>query len=203
MKSRSERHEERKQRRNRVFMSVFVALILITSTIGFYFTGSSTSTRYNGHKIVTVTDVNGQIIGYSTKVDGKLLQFATSPADSLAIELPTGFVEQLRSAQAIIFLFDPQDNNTNIYDQIRFSLRDAIDKPQGSAITSPSEKYPTTPLASCADARPESPVVYLTQGNRSIVYENGCWVIAGAEVVDWIFLHDRIVYAYHGITEEK
>ncbi len=202
MKSRSERIEARKRRRNQIFISVLIALLLVTSTIGFYFQGSTTTTRYNGHKIIAVTTETGQIVGYSTKINGEMMQFATAPQDSLAVHLPAGFIDQLRSAQAIIFLFDPTDNNTAIYDQIRFSMRTSIPIAQGSAITAQSDLYPTTPQASCADARAEAPILLLTHANRTITYENGCWVLGGEAVVDWIFLHDRIVYAYHGITQE-
>ena len=72
MKTRSELHEEKRQRRNKVIISLVMIAIMLTSTVAYafyYFTGDSTTVRYNGHKISAQVE-GGYIQGYTAKVDG-------------------------------------------------------------------------------------------------------------------------------------
>lgn len=202
MKTRSQREEERREKRNKIVISLILVFLMVFSTIGFFFSGSDgTTIRYNGHKIRAVLSEQGFIQGYVTEVDDRQIYFLTTPEDTLSVPLPTGFADSLRNAEAIVFLFDPAGNNTEFYDQLRFDFSTAIPKPQAAALTQPSANYPFQ-VASCADTQPAYPLVLLRSGQRNITYEGGCYVLQGEEPYDFALLRDRIVYAYHGITEE-
>jgi hypothetical protein len=201
MKPRTDRQEERRQRRNRIIISLFIiALMLFSSIAGaiIYFGGDSQSIRYNGHKIRIVADQNGYA-QYTTKVDGQTITFYTAPQDSESIALPPGMIETLRNADAIVFLFDPKDNQTAMYDELRFSFSQALPKQQGTAITQADDRYDLQVL-SCENAGPTYPFLFFKAGNGSVGMDGNCYTLEGGRN-NFALLRDRIVYAYYGISQ--
>jgi hypothetical protein len=202
MKTRSQQNEERRERRNRIIMSLTLIFLMVFSTVAYafyYFTGDTGVIRYNGHKIAPIV-TNGYVQGYTTEVDDRDMIFYTAPEDTLGIALPPGMVQTLRDAEVIVMLFDAQDNQTQYYDALRFDFSETIPNPQASGVTRPSDVY-ALPVLSCANATAEYPFILFERGNTSVSYRGGCYVLA-AEEQGFALLRDRIVYAYHGITEE-
>lgn len=201
MKNRREAQEEKKRKRLRVIVSVSLILLMVLSTAGFYFDSAATGTRYNGHKITYVS--NSADYQYQVKVDGTIVQFYSAPTDSLSLDMPSALTAALQSAQGVVFLFDPTDNQTAYYDRVRWDFQKAFDpKPVGAAVTqAPSVDSPYQfPVASCADARAEYPIILFRTGSQAITYEQGCFVFQG-EVQDLLLIRDRVLYAYYGITQ--
>jgi len=199
MKTRSQEHDERKQRRNRRIISAAIIVLMVLSSAGYaiyYFTGG-TSINYAGHRFTQVVDNGGNVQGYSTKLDGKVMYFSAAPTQLTGIALPPGLGDTLRQSSGIIFLFDPNDPMTPVYDQLRFDLSTAIPKVQGAAITNKSSLYPF-PLASCRNSTATYPFIMLTNGTRNITYSNGCFVLSGTQY-DYSMVRDKLVYAYYGI----
>jgi hypothetical protein len=203
MRHRSQAAEDRAELRKKRVLALVIVGLLLVSSIAFvinFFTNSSTTVRHNGYKLKGVVNDQGFVQGYSTEVDDKELFFYSAPTDSLSIPLPPNMIPTLKNSQALVFLFDPQDNYTGLYDQLRFDLRETLPKEQYAAVTEPSETYPFA-VASCANSSAEAPFIYFKQGPRAITFENNCYVLSG-EQYDFALLRDRIVYAYYGITEE-
>jgi hypothetical protein len=201
MKSRSQVLEERRQRRIRVGVSVFLVFLMVFSTVGFYFTASGTSERYNGVKLRTVANAQGLVQGYNANIDGKDVFFYTHPLDSLSIPVPDGFAAALRTSQGIVWVFDPQDNATAVFDQLRYDFSKALSSQQGAGVTRQGDgAYSAFPIVSCSDAAPGFVFVMLESGERNVTYEDGCFVVSGGDY-DWPLLRDRILYLSYGITE--
>lgn len=175
---------------------------MVFSTVGFFFSGGSgTSIRYNGQKISAVVSEQGLIQGYVTEIDDEQVYFLSTPEDTLSIPLPTGFIETLQNAEAIVFLFDPHDNSSGFYDQLRYDFSTTIPKQQVALLTEAHASYPMLSVGDCSAAAPVYPVIELRQGPRAVEYEDGCFVMQASEPYDFALLRDRIVYAYYGITE--
>jgi hypothetical protein len=196
--------EERSDRRKKMAMSIVLLLILIFSSfayaIVYFFGDANTSTRYNGHRIRVVANDQGLPVGYTTKVDGKDISFYTPPQDTASITLPPGFMDTLQQANGVVFLFDPADPNTQLYDELRFDLSTALPLQQGGGILAPSDKY-ALPVLNCSQATPQYPFIVLRNGTRDFSYENGCYVMQG-DVQGLVLLRDRIVYGYYDVIEE-
>jgi hypothetical protein len=175
---------------------------MLFSVVGFYLDTATTGASYNGHSLKPVVDEFGRQVGYQTKIAGTNRVFYSAPQDSQDIALPVGLIDTLHSAQGVVFLFDPTDNQTSVYDQVRFDLAQAIDpRPAGAALTraaSADSPY-QYPIANCTSATPEYPILHFTYGNKSISYQDGCFVLAGT-AQDIVLERDRILYAYYGIT---
>jgi hypothetical protein len=205
MKHRSAVAEERAERRKKKILAFIIIGLMVFSSVAFainYITGSgSTTVRYNGYKLKGVVNEQGFVQGYTTEVNDKELFFYSAPTDSLVIPLPADMISTLKEADALIFLFDPQDNYTQLYDQLRFDFKETIPQEQYPAVTQSSTTYPFV-VASCANSSAQAPFIYFKQGPRAITADNNsCYVVSG-EQYDFALLRDRIVYAYYGITQE-
>lgn len=197
-----EHPEEKRQRRIRVGISLFMLFILVFSSVAYFFTPDTNSFTYNGVRFRGQADSAGFIQGYVAKIDGTQQTFFSRPTDTLNIELPIGFPESLRDAPVTIILFDPEDNLTALYDLFRFELERSLkDRVLAPAVTAQSPQYPQFPVYSCAQATSESPVVLLTQGTIAITNADGCVTISGGQY-DFALLLDRIRYRLLGVTEQ-
>jgi hypothetical protein len=200
MRSSRTRSDERRQKLIRTWVSIGIIFLLVSSTAAFYFGSTGTSTRYNGFTVTANTN-QGTSYPYLVKIKGDQVPFFSAPADSESIVLPVGFIDSLKQSQGFIFLFNPDDNQTNYYDAVRFDFSTIIkDKPQGAAVTqtSPDSSYAFQVL-SCSSATSEYPIVLLRPGPREVLYENGCFVVQG-NAQDILLLRDRIIYAYYGVS---
>ncbi len=197
--SRSEEREERKRRRIQIAVSLFLVFLMVFSTVAFYFQPDPTKVRYGDYTFRAQVDSQGFIQGYTTKIAGEERSFYTLPDQSLDIALPEGFAATLQNAPLVVVLFNPEDNLTALYDQVRFDFANAFSQPLVPGITQESSSYPFSVL-DCANASPDVPFILLAEGARGITQENGCYVVRGAQY-DYAFLRDRIVYRYYNITE--
>lgn len=201
IKTRAEVTEERREKKNRriiIWVSIFMLGLMVFSTVGYIFAGTtSTSVRQYGKTFHQVTDDSGNVIGWNLKINGEQKFFYSLPEDVANINVPTGMMDELRASKDIVILFDPTDNNTALYDNMRLDLMDAISKQQTSAITKNSTIY-NLPVLNCSSVAPGYPFILLTDGNLSITTQNGCYVLAGSQN-DYRSLRDRLVYGYYEI----
>lgn len=202
-RTRSERSEERRQRRIRVGVSLFMVFLMVFSTVAYFFTPDPNSFTYNGVRFKAQVE-NGFIQGFSARIDGEERVFYARPGDSQFIGLPEGFPESLRDAQFVVVLTDPSDNLTQLYEAFRFQLERSFGSAPVlvSAVTEESEIYPF-PVYACDQATPETPVLFLTQGPIGITADSenpSCITVSGSQF-EYALLHDRILYRYFGVTE--
>lgn len=202
-RTRAERSEERRQRRIRVGVSLFMVFLMVFSTVAYFFTPNPNSFTYNGVRFRAEVE-NGIIQGFSARIDGEERVFYARPGDSQFIGLPEGFPESLRDAQIVVILVNPEDNLTPLYDAFRFQLERSFGANPllVPAVTTESATYPF-PVYTCDQATPEAPVLFLTQGPVGITADENnpsCITVSGSQY-EYALLHDRILYRYFGVTE--
>jgi len=191
---------EKRKRRTNIIVTVIVAFLMVASIFAIVLDRQTQdSTDYNSHSFV-ITDT-----GYKTKINGKYMDFYYFPGDVERIGIEPGIMTKVKNAQAIAFIFDPNDNVTDdlLYiDTMRYDLQTQLDKPVYFGIINSSSKYTTLPVINCANATAYLPLILInisvnTEFNISKEYPN-C-IIMNGKLKDILALKDRFVYTYYGI----
>jgi len=201
--SRGERAEARKQRYIKITVALFMASIMVFSTVAYFFTPDPNSFTYNGIRFRAQVE-NGMILGYAAKIDGEQRVFFSRPTDSLTLPLPQSFIESMQSSMMVIVLFNPDDELVPLYDSFRFQLERSLGATPMliPAVTVEDERY-LFAVYSCDQATADAPVMFLTQGPLGIVADENnpyCVTLSGSQF-EYALLHDRILYRYLGVTE--
>lgn len=184
--------EERRQKRVRVVMAIFVSALFILSSFAFvllYYAPQNPDQAQASR--FTVRD--GLLY---TTVGGQEAHFYSYP--EVGIVVPQEATDLLHGADAAVFLFDPTRDDLIYIETVRWDLSTYLDVPMGSAVTEPSEEY-SLPVASCEVATPAQPFITVRNDTvAQILVEGSCIVLAG-EQQDLLLLRDQLLYAYYGV----
>ncbi|MGE0792899.1 MAG: hypothetical protein AB7V77_01820 [Candidatus Woesearchaeota archaeon] len=173
--------EARKKRRLQIFMSIFLAIIMLGSIFGIWATSYTQNEiiEYSGYKfkLKENSDYSNNAILVS-KINDKEYFFYTNP--NIAMNIKTeGNVTDLLSSNYLIFTVNPNDKIAQIPDAIRYEFSKLIDKQIYPAIDAYYEGYEDFPIIDCNNATKEIPVIYFKDTNTSTNFtvENNCLII--------------------------
>jgi hypothetical protein len=183
---------------SKALMAIFIAGIMISSTLGFILTsssqtgGNSERTEFNGLSFV---QTNQGWLTYLTEEDQVLI--SSDPRLLNNIQTPKVSINEINSGNRIYFTFNPEENI-----QHTFGYFDANIRPRLKTLTiGCTEDVPScanSPLITCENALPQTKVIQVSLANQSsITYENDCLLIQGNSLQLQTFLDAIILELLH------
>jgi len=197
--------DERRQRRNKIILSVFIALIMILSTFGFVLDyagdgGAQQSENAQSDYGPLTFKLNGQAV--VTKVNGQTLQFGFFPSQLNDINVSAGVREALHQP-AFYITSDPSDPYAPAIDELALRYSEMIPVlTQGYPLLAFTNATGySRPSISCANASATSPVLYFKYGNDTAIrYEGDCIIAEARTPTDVLALADRLIYIMMGVV---
>lgn len=178
-------------------MSVFIAVIMIVSVIGFSLTFATPAQKltYNDFTFLQTAQ------GWQTKINTMRVIFSNYPAQLEYIPFDEGAKTAL-DARALWFSYDPNDLNAPAIADIFFYMEEVLatvsDIYVQRGLVNNTEYV--LPEATCMNATVTVPVLLFRSGNETaITHEQGC-IIATAESDQELYrLGDRLLYQALGV----
>lgn len=194
-KTKSQRAEEKRQKRIRMVIGAFIIILMVSSVVGIaviYYAPPSTAPV--GTSVRFDYQIQDNII--YADIDDQVIPFYTFPDASVPIE-PLA-VEWLQDSSAIILAFDPADEeNVQFAELIAFDLSSYLDKQTATVVLSESDQYPL-PLASCDNSTQTVPIVQIINGTTGFSVTGNCLTLSGNEF-SLIAARDQLLYDYFGV----
>ena len=186
--------KEAKDKRRRIFMTIIVAVILITSIAGFSLNwNESEEVKYNGFKFVSTET------GWKTKAGGYEVQTMLLPGDVENISLYG--VASLNDFGGKIYYIAKSWNIPALQELGMHLQAEQFQQaclPEGENETGCSD----VPLKSCNDASSGSPVIIFKNADKtSAEYSSYCLVLNTDlnDSMSSIKVADRVIFALYGI----
>jgi hypothetical protein len=179
-----------------IFVSIFIALIMITSIMGYIFSDRQVTTmKYNGIKFTYSTS------GWHFKYNNLNYVFSYFPTDleKMNVSIPTSFTTMLE----IDSTYDVNDSYKEDIAASIFELSTILSKSniflrQGFT-TNTSYNFP---IITCQDASSTVPVLFYKTSNQTIVTKQGnCIIIESESGSSFLAFSDIIAYKILGIME--
>jgi len=190
------RKEKSKVMSKGMWMVIFIAVIMVLSSIGFIYDQSGGSKMtYNGYKFKQAGNK------WAVKISDQYQYFDYYPGELVFLNV-TGLKEKILASPNITITFDSETQDLSYIDLARFELANHLIKTKIvlNAVANESKAY-QLPVVTCNNATNDNVVIYFKRGpDLSITIDNDC-VIAEGKGIDFIMLKDRIAYAYYGIMD--
>lgn len=196
----NERQKKSKKNKIGLYISIFIAVIMIFSVIGYMWGESESSTDlYNGFKFTKAQT------GYVAKINKTAVQVYYHPAQLESIPVDARAIDSIRSAKMIYATYDVSSDY--IFTQAgalsEFELSDILFKTKGIYIEqgiSAKDTQSNITVITCADSTTSVPVIYMTRGNTtSITYLDGCIIGQAASPADFFAIRDLLIYYANGV----
>lgn len=206
MKSTRER-EAKQQKRNQMILAVFITIIMVGSTIG-YFVGSNDDgnggLEYKSENGETYTfeQINGKLY---TSINDKSISFYSHPLDAKQINISEEAASLINTSRIIYLTFDPVNNkDIQFIEQARFDLENdfaGMNRYLLAAVTNNVSEYKNFQVITCANSSVYAPVVYFMNTNNTATraYVNDSCIIFEGKRYDFLRFRDFIVYKYYGV----
>ncbi len=171
-----------------IFLTIFLAFIMVSSIAGFLITDTAPAVKYKGTKF-TATQY-----GWQAQYQGQKYLLSYTPGDVEYLTLP-------EIPKQLVEMDITSEFNSTFAQSISaaiFELSDAMLK-RGVYIRFGITTNTTLPIITCADATPEIPLFYFTEGNKTgFSKEGSCIIASGRAETDFAVLADRIAYQVMG-----
>jgi hypothetical protein len=201
------RRNDAKEKRNKVFIGIIVAIFMISSIAGVVLYRSDGNVNQNTQTLT----LGGKDYNFEQKLDEfkNPYYFVSDNTDQfnvyympqqLSSIMDNVTQDYLKNLNYFYIGFSPNDENIQFIDYLRFDLRKNL--PQSvyfaDAVTEKSEKY-NLPVVSCANASVSSPVVLLKSSNVTEISAKGNCVSISFVQYDSLRIRDLFVYLLRGI----
>jgi len=175
-----------------IYITIFIALIMILSVIGFLWSGGDSSQyKYKKHSF---SYQNGD---WTTRINNKVLLFRYLPDEMANLTIPPETSSLLNNARMAYVSYNPDEKSEemglaqyNLAMNLETDTRFLV-----NAFTAPNEN--NISVITCSNATAFIPVIILkkNENNNSITLNNSCIVLEGRP----LFVADRLVYDVYGI----
>jgi len=183
----------RKEKKNYsgVIMTIFLAVIMVTSIAGFLITDQSTPVvRYNGVKFTATQN------GWQSTIGGQKYLFSFTPKDVEYLSSPP-FPKDIPE---IDVTSDFDSKSAESIASATFEMIDALSKRGVYVRYGFTSNSTALPVLTCADATSSVPVLYFIEGNvTELKPEGACIYVTARSGADFLLLADRIIYHMMGI----
>lgn len=194
--------EKDKERRNKIYMGVFISVIMVGSILGIFVS------QNDGNLSLEYENSNGEAFNfqlgqnfYTTKINGEEMNFYYHPNDLQSMFNDTSKVEEVLQTGQAVLIFDTNDTNIVFIDLARFELSNQLslnNQAIYSAKTDNSTNYPALPVLNCDNATSALPFIYFKSGAYKIELENNCLVMQGSQY-DFLRFKDLITYTSYKV----
>jgi hypothetical protein len=195
--------EKNKLFSKRNLVAVFIAAIMVLSTLGFIMMNadqSSTTLEYNGHKFRVI---NG---GYETVLDQKAVTFRYMPQETMDADFDMAAIPLLKKANGITLTYD---ENSTFVQQIAydlFQLETVVSEHTSRTISKGlmSENTYEFPVITCVDSTQTQPVISVSQGDEErIIVKDSCIVVTSSSANGFTVATEWLSYVLLGIIDEQ
>lgn len=183
----------------KTLMSVFIAVIMIVSVIGFslsFAQPAGEKLQYNSYTFVRTPQ------GLRTTLNDVTVYFSYLPRDLEDIEIDEGAKTAVQGAKVLWFTYDPQDEFAPEIADVQYSLDDALAKVADVYVMRAlvNNTGYQLPVITCANASAVVPVILLQSGNETVItHQNGCVRVRAASKQEVYQVGDRLLYQLLGV----
>jgi len=195
--------QKAKKARNhtRINMSIFLAVIMISSLFAVIFYGfsePSSTERYEGYKFKYTN------AGYQTKINGISYTFDVLPQDTIDIQVQDGVIEAL-TRQGLISTSDPDSVYKQEIALAAYNINKVLQekgKVAVNAFTNESENA-LIPVIGCQNATQSVPVMLIEEAPKTdISINNNCIKVGFTSGYDLQRASNKIIYMLLGVMNE-
>lgn len=159
--------------KSKIFLSIFITFIMVSSIVGFMFKGSDQSVKYEGYKF---TQVNNNWVANINKQK----VFVSERPDLLEnISVPNLKLNYLNSMSKIYLSMNPKDKLDSSLYLFSLNVLSNLRSPLTRACIDDSEECKEIPLKSCDDATANIFVIMIERGEENNLYKDNCLSIKG------------------------
>ena len=192
------RRRQKKRFPKENLMVLFVAIIMISSTIGFVSTGSGTSKqRYNDYKFSV--DQTGTTLYWN----GERIRFYHNPYQLETLDVSQGVIDKVESTAMIYLTFEANNTLQETIDRVRFDLTNKLINYLGIYVVNgvtDNEAIPTLPVVDCVNATSAVPVLKIETGEEfGMRDDNNCITMVANNELDLIALEESLIYRLLGV----
>ena len=188
------RKKHEKKNKIGLWLTIFIALLMLTSTIGYVFKGDSKE-KYGEFSFSRGDDQR-----WHTKIDGKQLAFYYFPADLERINLSSEITNRIKNTNMIYFthnLENPYSGDIALLKEI-FWPYFKIYADNGLTVNNSFN----LPVINCNNATITLPIIYFKESNQTGFYfDNDCIICEIRSGEDFTALKERLLYALFGVME--
>jgi hypothetical protein len=202
------RKKDKREQRNKTFL-VFVLVIFLVSSLGsvvvYYGGNSDTSNKFTmefNNKKYTFepkADSTGNLFYEVTTEDNIVFQSYLQP-QAIFLEMDDLTKETIRDSNYFYITFDPEKENLDYIDFIRFDVRNNIPDTKffADAITKESSVY-NLPVITCENATFSTPVIVLNVENTTDIKMNNNCINIDFSQTSVLPVRDMLVYLMQGV----
>ena len=195
-----EARQKKKNNKKVWLIGIFMAVIMVTSIIGFMMGENQDQTRtYKGIKFYATNT------GWQAKINGKTTEFLTLPEEVESINLSKDIINQLNATEMLQITFDPnteyaQEKALAQY-QLQKTLNEALNIYTITGLTQkPENTTYSGSIITCQNATQYIPAIMLQYGEETQITEiNNCIILQAQSNYDMYALKDRLVYGLLGL----
>ncbi len=195
----SREREEKQQKRNKRVVGIFITVIMVGSTLGFFIADNQSNNldyKSKTGKKYSFEQANGQLY---TKINKQTMAFYSHPLDVVSLNVSDEANYLLKSAQAFYMTFDPESNDIQYIEQARFDLEKdfaGLKKYALSGVIKNSTLYSNYNIITCENSTAYTPVIYFVDVNvtDTIGYVKDSCIIFEGKRTDFLKFRDYIVY---------
>lgn len=177
-------------------MSLFIAMIMILSVIGFVLVDSDTNDlrqTYGEHTFLRLPN------GWRTTIDDKQIIFSYFPPQVEDITIPPEAQGILQTSRILGVTYDPNNRFAQDLGALQYYLEQTLTTPNRFILRglTNTTKYPTLTKFTCTNATALQPVIFFTFNNTqntSITFKNNCLTVVAGRTQDLYRTTDRLIY---------
>lgn len=192
--------EKKKDNKKVWLVGIFMAVIMVTSIIGFMVGENSDQTKtYNGIKFYRTNT------GWEAKINNKMIQFNLLPEEVQEINISNTIIEQLKTTKMVQITFNPNAAHAQETAWAQYQLQQTINNALNSYATIGLTELPVNityagSIITCQNATQYVPVIMMTYGEETkITKSNNCIIFEAQSTYDMYAVKDRLVYGLLGI----
>lgn len=196
--------KHKREKRNKVIMSVILAMLMFGSIFGIWASSSSSEKIIlNGYKFKIVYDNDLENYMYTTKFNDRMVYFYSRPDVASSIEVDGNLTEFFNDALQIVFTNNVDEKISYISDFLRYDLSSQGQKNMVGAVDDIYEGYEDRLIMNCENSSSLIPVIYLKEVNNytNITIQDNCLLI-DLNAKDTIYVRDRMLLSLLGIINE-
>jgi hypothetical protein len=195
------RHTLKKIIAPKVLVSIFIAGIMILSTLGVildYQTGNSNKMEYNGYKFEQMYD------GVQTKINGQKYTLTYFPQQLEYINMSRGIKQILEKTEVFTITYDPESEYKDLFAAQQFNLGERLPLMDKYVIPGVANNtgIEQIPQITCRNATPALPVIMFKEGiTTNMTLKNNCITINIGNLNDADQIGDLLFYQIAGVMQ--
>lgn len=183
-----------------IYMSIFIAVIMVTSGFGvmFYgFSGGGNTVKYNKHKF-KITN-----LGASTKINGIEYYFEALPQEVEAFNITYGTKHTLLNSQAIVITSDPSSTYNQEIALTQFNMNSVLSTLNKQSVNAFTKETGSLPVITCENASSQMPVIEFIESNYTeAILEDYCLRVQFQNSHTLKAISSKILFLVLGVMDE-